>query len=388
MFRHACVIFLLALGSSSPVSTWALDVSGRVMDKAERPLAGAKVCFQSNPSKCALSAADGSFRVNEASGLAAGNRPRFSLSVRGFHATLQAPAAAAARIEWFDAAGRVLAPSRTLALKAGANRFALPRFSGLGFLRVSGQGFSQTLPAALGESAPVEAAIPFATAAKTAAARPLLVASKEGYRDNLYAPVADPDTGAKVFLAGAGDSVLFNGTDLEGWSGRAGLWSVEDASLTGSIGSGGGTLLLSQGDYASFRILGTARMKVSNDHLGVCIWGAREANHGYGKCIVFVPPSGSIWDYLTNKDIRTLSYKFPKPAWNHFEIVAHLPTGEVAMAVNGMALPLYKDSDPSRRKRGPIGLQLHSWSSLHTVQYKDLVVEVDPADRKLITVKP
>ena len=48
------------------------------------------------------------------------------------------------------------------------------------------------------------------------------------------------------------------------------------------------------------------------------------------------------------------------------------------MAVNGIEIVRYKDEDPARLRRGPIGLQIHSGASV--VEYKDIEVEVDPKD--------
>jgi len=45
----------------------------------------------------------------------------------------------------------------------------------------------------------------------------------------------------------------------------------------------------------------------------------------------------------------------------------------------------YTDPNPGRRKKGPIGLQIHAHAS--EVQYKDITVEPAPTDNRLITLK-
>jgi hypothetical protein len=56
------------------------------------------------------------------------------------------------------------------------------------------------------------------------------------------------------------------------------------------------------------------------------------------------------------------------------------------MAVNGVEVTRYTDEDPTRLRRGPIGLQIHAGAS--EVEYKDLVVEVDPKEDRLVTLTP
>lgn len=72
--------------------------------------------------------------------------------------------------------------------------------------------------------------------------------------------------------------------------------------------------------------------------------------------------------------------------WHETEILAHLNTGTVRMAVNGVEVTRYTDEDAARLRKGPIGLQIHVGTS--EVEYKDLVVEVDPKEDRLMTLKP
>lgn len=53
------------------------------------------------------------------------------------------------------------------------------------------------------------------------------------------------------------------------------------------------------------------------------------------------------------------------------------------MAVNGVEVTRYAE-DPARLRKGPIGLQIHAGAS--EVEYKDIAVEVDPKEDRLITV--
>jgi len=182
-----------------------------------------------------------------------------------------------------------------------------------------------------------------------------------------------------------GSTPIFDGKTLDGWVGKPGVWSVKDGAIVG-YAQNGGSLLATTKTYSSFRISGKANVLMSENHLGICIWGGKSGT-GYGGCIVFVPPSGSIWDYGGGGEVRTLPYvwmgmKVEKHAWNQFEILADSTTGTVRMGVNGHEFPVYKKA--GRGKEAVIGLQIHAGFS--QVGYKDLAIEVDPKEKRLLSV--
>ena len=76
----------------------------------------------------------------------------------------------------------------------------------------------------------------------------------------------------------------------------------------------------------------------------------------------------------------------PYDKWNFFELLVDLKTGKIDIAVEGQAYPTYMDRSLGRRKKAPIGLQLHAGSN--EVQYKDLALEDNPTVMKLLTAKP
>jgi hypothetical protein len=179
---------------------------------------------------------------------------------------------------------------------------------------------------------------------------------------------------------------IFDGKTLAGWDGDPKIWSIKDGAIDG-LTQNGGQLIVTVADYDNFRIVGAARMPQSTNHLGVCFWGGR-GGWKYNGCIDFVPPSGSIWDYGGLNGIRTYPYVWMgmpvlKTDWHQFEILANLTTGVVHMGVDGHEFPVYKDTTLGKRKKGPIGLQIHAGFS--EVQYKDLAVEVNPKEDRLLT---
>jgi hypothetical protein len=169
---------------------------------------------------------------------------------------------------------------------------------------------------------------------------------------------------------------------------------VKDGAIDGASNTTSkfpGTFLASTGDFGNFRLMLTERVVVSNDHLGVCMWGNRLAagNGGAGKCLVVIPPDGSMRDYGSGAihGAKVGNAGVDSHVWHQVEIVAHRDTGEILMAVNGTQVTRYKDANPSRLPSGPIRLQLHAWTGAQEVQYKEIVIEPNPAEYRLITLK-
>ena len=107
-----------------------------------------------------------------------------------------------------------------------------------------------------------------------------------------------------------------------------------------------------------------------------------------------MPPMNWTWDYTTNRGLKgrfNLSRDLDKDLgltrseWTQAEILVNRSRGTIRMAVNGFEVLNYVDADPSRLKRGPIGLQAHGGN--HDVRYKDIFIEVAPKNDRLITTK-
>ena len=182
---------------------------------------------------------------------------------------------------------------------------------------------------------------------------------------------------------------LFDGVSLKGWKGNPTFWSVKDGAIHGVTNETRGELLLTDADYGDFRLILKSRLVSESNHLGVCFWGERRDDFRYGDCILVIPPHGGMWDYHAGKGSpkrENIPHTKADPhQWHETEVLANLKQGTVRMAVNGIEIVRYTDEDPARLKRGPIGLQIHSGASI--VEYKDVEIEVDPNDNRLITVK-
>jgi len=197
---------------------------------------------------------------------------------------------------------------------------------------------------------------------------------------------APPDASPANPPAGTGTMVkLFDGTTLDGWDGNPKIWSVKDGAIDG-LSTTGGQLIYTKGDYDSFRLTLESRLVSKTQHLGVCFWGERSPTWGYANCILVIPPSGGMWDY--HKGVKSPPHTNPAKAnvdssmWHKSEILANAATGEVHMAVNGIEVLIYKNM--TGLKKGPIGLQIHNGSS--EVQYRELYLEENPKEQRLLTV--
>ncbi len=191
-----------------------------------------------------------------------------------------------------------------------------------------------------------------------------------------------PDNSPPLVLPGS--KLIFDGTTLTGWNPcSANLWSVKEGAIAGN--GSGNNFCQTATDHDTFRLTGKSRMvRDPSNHAGICFWGGRGS--GGGGCLQITPVSGSLWDYGGGNGVRTLPRSRPYDKWNFFELLVDLKTGKIDIAVEGQAFPTYTDRNLARRKKAPIGLQLHAGSN--EVHYKDLALEDNPTEMKLLTAKP
>ena len=183
---------------------------------------------------------------------------------------------------------------------------------------------------------------------------------------------------------------LFNGKTLDGWEYNSNAWSIVEGAMRGT-GKGGN--IFTKEDYGSFRLIFTSRVaspegNPGRDHLGVLFWGERTTNYSTGKALQVQPPHGAMWDYRANKGLKP-EHPNPRPRpryqdWHACEVLANIATGEVLAAVDGIQVTKYKH-DPALLKRGPIGMQIHAAQGIF--DHKDILIESDPIENRLITLK-
>jgi len=212
-------------------------------------------------------------------------------------------------------------------------------------------------------------------------------------------PGADPDA-KRPAPDYPGCVKLFNGKNFEGWEADPSTWSVVEGAMRGVGGTS--RLAYTKADYGSIRLIFTARMNpVNGDHLGVLFWGDRPKDSSKPKIdnagwIQFMPPHGAMWDYhppkhhnLPHETLAAGSKDFT--TWSTTELLCDLEKGTVRAAVNGVEIARYKHPYPGERKDpekrivpGPIGMFRHAGGAS---EYKDIYVEVNPKEDKLLTVR-
>jgi hypothetical protein len=395
----AAALGIAMLGNGHP---FASDVSGFVRDKLGKAVAGAAVCAQGSSAGCVQSGADGAFHFTGVTGTipSEASRAGYALRRAGPALYLDAPSACVGRAEWYGSSGRRLrdnGASEAIALAAGPNLLRSPAGSeGLRILKVTtpAGSFTWTLVMGIVSKDPGGAdpqsnrLVPHP---KAAASPGVLEASKAGYRNAAYYLTADTETGALIVLPNSGDSVLFDGKTLKDWDFLAANWSTKDGNIVGnSSGNFGGTFIASKGVFRSFRLTVTERM-VSGSHLGLCVWGKTTGpdNGGAGQCLVVIPPAGAMWDYGKGaiKGAGVGKAGVAATEWHQVELLARQKTGEILAACNGVQITYYKDGNPSRFPAGPVRLQLHANNGAQQMLYRDVIVEADPKDDKLLSLK-
>jgi hypothetical protein len=190
---------------------------------------------------------------------------------------------------------------------------------------------------------------------------------------------------------------LFNGKDLTGWEGQVEkYWSVKDGVIIGRNSAENApkasTYLVTKEKYRNFRLIFESKLAESEMHTGIALWGRAVEKEGdpfsYKGHLVMYPSGYGYYDLYGRNGIYGDSEGKAKAAgkqhdWNRMEIVA---TGErIRHVINGKFVADWTDPLPAECQAGPIGLQLHSNTVPQEVQFRGLILTVDPED-KLITV--
>jgi len=181
---------------------------------------------------------------------------------------------------------------------------------------------------------------------------------------------------------------IFDGKTWEGWQYDPKCWTIVDGAMHGRSPAGQSQAFTKE-SYSNFRLILKSKMVKSMDHLGVCMWGDRPGagSYGFGGCLLMIPPSGSFWDYRSGTDHARPGNNAIKYMFHETEVLANRTTGRILVAVNGKLVHDFKDPNLARRKHGPIGMQIHKAGDVE-VEYKDIEIEVDPKEDRLITLVP
>jgi hypothetical protein len=201
---------------------------------------------------------------------------------------------------------------------------------------------------------------------------------------------------------------IFDGKTLDGWKASkkgvnemdvATQWTVTNGVIA-SLGAGRGVLYTTK-QYGSYRIIFNMRHVSGNkDHqacvLVYCYEPTEEqpALDAIGG-VQFQVPNGGSWDYRPGKNnggkgvfIKPPHPKFNVHEWSQVEILVNT-NGTARMAVaqppGNKAVETLDFNDPTAGRVGPFALQMHNGGLFD--EYKDIRVEENPTEDKLITTE-
>ena len=197
---------------------------------------------------------------------------------------------------------------------------------------------------------------------------------------------------------------LFDGESLAGWSGRDGLWAVEDGAIVGRTSAdaplAANTFLICDREFENFEL--RLSYNIENGNSGVQYrselfdpadyrargpqadidatpryTGIHYSEKGRGIValrgqIVRVTPDGKNALVGTCGDPVVLQKRFVSDGWNEYRVVADGPV--MRHYLNGRLMSEVTDDRPDREKGGVIALQLHRGPPM-TVRFKDVRVK-------------
>jgi hypothetical protein len=191
---------------------------------------------------------------------------------------------------------------------------------------------------------------------------------------------------------------LFNGKDLAGWDGQTEKYfSVQDGIIVAKNGADNApeasTYLVTKEKYKNFRLIFESKLVTSEMHPGIALWGETVEKSGdpysYMGHLVMYPSGYGYYDLYRRMSIYQDKDGVAKAAgkqhdWNRMEILA--VGNRIQHVINGKLVADWSDPMPELCKAGPIGLQLHSNKEAQEVQFRGLVLTVDP-EEELVTVE-
>ena len=167
---------------------------------------------------------------------------------------------------------------------------------------------------------------------------------------------------------------LFNGQDLTGWSGRDGLWSVEDGELVGRTeGLRRNEWIVSDFAAADFKL--TLEVKLvdnagnsgiqfrSTAHDGEVSGYQADVGQGWWGKLYEEHGRALLWDKSGEAHVRVGD-------WNTYEIIAE--GHHIRTFINGK--PCVDLVDPKGAERGIIAFQLHS-GGMTEVRFRNIRLE-------------
>ena len=189
---------------------------------------------------------------------------------------------------------------------------------------------------------------------------------------------------------------LFNGKNLEGWTGHDKYFSVVDGIIVAKNSAENApkvsTYLLTKKNYRNFRLIFEAKLVTSEMHSGIALWGKQfekdGETHSYQGHLVMFPSGWGFYDLFRRNMIMNDDGRAKKAGkqhdWNRMEILAI--DDRIRFVVNSQLSADWRDPKPELCQPGPLGLQLHSNTVPQEVQFRGLILTENPQD-ELVTAK-
>jgi hypothetical protein len=178
-------------------------------------------------------------------------------------------------------------------------------------------------------------------------------------------------------------------------------WVVKDGAMI-STGAGRGTVCTAK-DYTHYRLVFQIRhvsAESGHDHQPCVLIFCQRPTTGTAPLdalggIQFQVPNGGHWDYRPGFNnggsgfVNPVKTGYDNHQWRQVEMLVNATTGEARMAVapaEGMRGVENLDfKDPKAARVGPIAWQMHNAGLID--EFKDIRIEIDPKDDRLITVE-
>ena len=198
----------------------------------------------------------------------------------------------------------------------------------------------------------------------------------------------------------AAEVSLFDGKTLDGWKGKADLWSVKDGAIVGSSGPKGirsNTFLVSEKSYANyilklkFRFNGKGnsgiqfRSKLVGNPEDYVISGYQaDIGKGYHGSLYDEKRRGML--HAAKNDWAKLFKRFlhlDGKRWNDYEIRAI--GNDITLSLNGLVTTRYTEKDGKIARSGVLALQLHGGPAME-ISFKDIrIQEIQPKKILFVT---
>ena len=186
---------------------------------------------------------------------------------------------------------------------------------------------------------------------------------------------------------------LSHGDSLDQWVGHEKYWSIKDGVIIGKSTDevAVSTFLLTKQNFSDFRLTASARLVSGDTHSGLAFRGRVAPEHGdpftYAGPLVMFNGNWGFYDLFGRKNLGVDCSKAVDLSkageWTNLEILA--VSNRVRLAVNGVLVAEWIESEPNRSMEGPIGLQLASSSTPQEINFSNVVVESNPRDQ-LVTL--